>query len=160
LATTATGANDPPCRFFATLALGHCATPPARVRLLVLLEGGPQQRPWAAMALGLCERGIRARDSAAVPDDATSKALVEAMNGRDAEFAAAAAVGAGLADIDCAEALRALLGNRHDVLAASAVDALWLRRDRAVVPDLRKTLDASLRRPDLLRQVGSALFAL
>jgi HEAT repeat protein len=162
LAAVTSDADDPACLFFATFALGHTAGPVARARLLELLQGDSPQRRWAALALGVFERRARARaGAAATPDAGIASALTDALASTDPELVAAAAIGTGLADIDCAGPLRTILGGARDEgLLATTADAVRLRGDSGFVPDLRRVFAASRSRWNQHRATAEALAAL
>lgn len=151
---------DRQARYFALLALGRIGGPANRERLRDAYAHSRRgtDRPWAALALGLC--AARAAAAGAV-DESTGRLLLgDLQDERSDGLRGALAIAVGLTGFEPAVPVVERLLHEEEVrteLAGYLCISLALLGDRAAVPQLLAIVDRSLRRPELLQQAAVAL---
>ncbi|MGE3172085.1 MAG: HEAT repeat domain-containing protein [Planctomycetota bacterium] len=151
---------DAQTRRFAVASLGRIGGEASRTWLLRLLPraGRALEQPWIALALGVAARDQR--DRTAVADVTVAAELRRQLrDARNPSAQGALALALGLCgDAASGDDLRRLLTEAAtDELRGHACIGLALLGDRDHGDELRAVLQASLRRPDLLRQSAVAL---
>lgn len=155
--------GDRLARNFALLALGKIGGAANRAWLLQSYPRSHKvtERPWVALALGLCVAAERSADTQAKPDDVVAGMLLEDLEElRNPEVRGAVAVALGMTrHPSAAPALLAQLRDNEgqERLAGHLAVALGLCGDRVAVEPLIAVLDRSTRRPFLMQQVALAL---
>lgn len=134
------------------------ALAPVRARLLArLADARTPERPWAALALGLLERGVA--QGGGVPSEDVRRALraqLDAATSPDERGALATALGL-LRDPAAEGPLRELLASQDDVLCGQAAVALGLLGARGAIDELRAVVRGATYRPGLLFESATAL---
>ncbi|MBL8859524.1 MAG: HEAT repeat domain-containing protein [Planctomycetes bacterium] len=122
-----------------------------------LARGTTPERPWAALALGILERGVVARGGIASP--AVKAALTSALQEHSSPVEAGAyATALGLMGGDVGPVLLGLLEDaRDDQVRSYAAVALGIARVRAGIEPLRKLVRTARYRPGLLREASIGL---
>lgn len=149
--------HDRMARNFAVIALGRIGGAANRAWLLKAYDRGNKQleRPWLALALGLCAHGR------ATPDAEIAELLLdEVANAAGKELQGAAAIALGLTQHTPTTPRLLKLLQDHEAdehLAGHLCMALGLLGDRTAVPTLASVLERSSRRPFLLQQAALAL---
>jgi hypothetical protein len=167
LARTFADHRDAQTRYFAVLALGQIGGDRNRAFLLDKLRSANKalERPWCALALGVMARNtaraaIAAGREVVADEDLGAALLLELEHAKAPEYVSALGVALGLArhrDAGSVLLERALADVQKEKQAGYLVLAVGMLGDRAAVPELRRLLDNSARRPELLRQTATAL---
>jgi hypothetical protein len=161
--------GDRLARHLALLALGRsCARAgrgdpgpgpdEARATLMrVLARGKSSQRPWAALAVGLLERGCMA--SGRPPAEGMRLALLDAYEKAPSPSERGAlAIALGLmAEARATGPLLESTTNGDENLRANAMIALGLMRAKEAIPTLRSVVSKTAYRPGLVREGAIAL---
>ncbi len=156
-------------RHFARIALGRCGgragESPAEgvdaVRRFLqteLAKGKADERPWAALGLGILERALL--DEGAIPNRTSTKALRVALVGSKApDEIGATALAAGLVrDVEAeSPLLDKLAGTRDDEARGSVAVGLGLLGARTAAARVRRVVEESTFRPLLLRDAATGL---
>jgi len=152
--------GDQMARRFAVIALGRIGGAACQQALLKLYSATIKatERPWLALALGVC--AFSARQEGEVDQALVRPLLADFTTQQNKDLQAALAVALGLAGSrEAADPMVELLtrseGDEH--LAGYLCVGLALLEHRAAVPELSAAAQHSLRRPFLLMQASVAL---
>ena len=171
LIEAARSASDQGVRRFAWIALARAAArpgtegepfagvPAARKALgKELADGSTPLRPWAAVAVGMLERGLLEAGQAASPD--MRRALRSALaDARTLEEVGACGIGIGLArDQDAAELLRKEFRATKDPQTRGDLAlALGLIEDRGALDIMRAACESAVNQPELVLHLAMGL---
>ncbi len=154
--------NDQLSRFFCVLSLGRIGGDSNRAALLSIFHDATRgiERPWVAIALGLCARD-RARAPGGLVDETVGKLLRDEFDDTrsfDAQSALALAIGL-TGYTPAADSLMPHLGDGqiNDQLVGYVAVALALLDYRPAADSLLKLLSECKRRPFVLQQCAVAL---
>jgi HEAT repeat protein len=150
-------------RNFALIALGRIGGAANRTWLLQAYPKSNKatERPWLALALGLCASTALAGDPGAAPDDTLAGVLLEDLAElRNPDTRSAVAIGLGMTRHPKALPVLVELLREHEGqerFAGYLAVGLGLLGDRAAVEPLTTVLERSARRPFLMQQAALAL---